>query len=128
MKYTLLDITGDGADELILGKDAIIYAVWTMQDGLTHSLDSTYPEGNVIEHYAFVDGQPFHHYLQPTNAGYCRKILNVEYRQAEGTWILDKSKDGSGWEEISEEKAIEIIDYYSRIELDMKPVREFPIN
>lgn len=132
MYYNLRDITGDGEEELILGKNGVIYAIWTIRDGLTRSLDSTYPEGylcegNVIEHYAFVDGQHFHHYLQPNNAGYSTKIINIEYRRAEGTWILDDSRDGSGWEEISEEKAMEMIGRYPRLELDMKPVKEYPL-
>lgn len=133
MQFTLRDITGDGQEELILGKDGIIYAVWTIRDGMTDCLDGTYPEGylcegDVIEHYAFLDGKPFHHYWQPTNEGYCTKVLSVEYRRADGTWILDESKDGSGWEEISEEKAMEIIGRYPRVELDMKPVKEFPMD
>ena len=133
MTYSLRDITNDEQEELILGKNGMIYAIWTIQNGVTKSLDSTYPEGylcegNVIEHYRFVDGQPFHLYLMPTNEGYCRKLLNVEYRLAEGTWILDESQDGSGWDEISEERAQEIIAGFSRVELDMKPIKEFPMN
>lgn len=132
MEFTLRDITGDGQEELILGKKGVIYAVWTIRDGVTACLDGTYPEGylcegNVIEHYAFLDGQHFHHYRKPTNDGYCTKLLDVEYHRTEGTWILNESQDGSGWEEISEEKAMEIIGRYPRLELDMKPVKEFPM-
>ena len=119
MEFTLRDITGDGQEELILGKKGVIYAVWTIRDGVTACLDGTYPEGylcegNVIEHYAFLDGQHFHHYRKPTNDGYCTKLLDVEYHRTEGTWILNESQDGSGWEEISEEKAMEIIGRYPR--------------
>ena len=130
MEYTLRDVTGDGEDELLLGKNNNIYAIWTIQDGVTDHLEGGYPEGylcegNVMEHYSFLDGQPFHFYRQLTNDGDSKKILDVEYCRAEGTWILD---DGSGREEISEEKAMEIIARFPRIEIDMKPVKEFPMN
>lgn len=133
MEYTLKDVTDDGEEELILGKNGSIYAIWTIRDGVTNQLEGAYPEGylcegNVIEHYSFLDGQPFHFYRQLTNEGYSTKILNVEYHRATGAWVLDESDDGSIQEEISEEKAMEIIDSFVRIELDMTPVKEFPMS
>lgn len=129
MEYTLRDVTGDGDEELLLGKNGHIFEIWTIRDGVTVSLEGTYPEGylcegNVFEHYGFLDGQPFHFYRQLTNDGYSTKILNVMYRQATGTWVLDKSGNE---EMISEEQASEIINSFARIDLSMTPVREFPI-
>lgn len=129
MEYTLRDVTGDGEEELLLGKNGCIFEIWTIRDGVTVSLEGTYPEGylcdgNIFEHYGFLDGQPFHFYRQLTNNGYSTKILNVMYQRATGTWVLDKS----GNEEIiSEEQATEIINSFVRIDLSMMPVREFPI-
>lgn len=133
MEYTLRDVTGDGEEELLLGKNGSIYAIWTIWDGVTEHLEGGYPEGylcegNVFEHYSFLDGQHFHFYRQLTNDGHSTKILDVYYERATENWILDQSNDGSGREEISEDEAMKIIAGFSRVELDMKPVKEFPLN
>ncbi len=129
MEYTLRDVTGDGDEELLLGKNGSIFEIWTIRDGVTVSLEGACPEGylcegNIFEHYGFLDGQPFHFYRQLTNHGYSTKILNVMYQRATGTWVLDKSGNE---EMISEEQASEIMNSFVRIDLSMIPVREFPI-
>ena len=45
MEYTLRDVTGDGEEELLLGKNGSIYAIWTIWDGVTEHLEGGYPEG-----------------------------------------------------------------------------------
>lgn len=131
MEYTLMDVTGDGEDELILGKGGFVKEIWTMIDGKTFHMTGSYAEGylcegNVFEHYVFMDGQPFHFYFQLCEDGHAR--MNVEYDTNNETWLLDESEDGSGYEAISEERAMELIDSFVRIELDMKPVSEFPMD
>lgn len=129
-EYTLQDVTDDGENELLLGKNGSIFAIWTMKDGVTHHLEGGYPEGylcegNVFEHYTFLDGQPFHFYRQLTNGGYSAMILNIGYHRAVGAWLLEKPD--SEPEQISEEEAMKIIDSFIRIEMDMKPICGFPL-
>lgn len=132
MEYALLDVTGDGEEELLLGKNGSIHAIWTMTDGVTDHLQGGYPEGylcegNVFEHYSFLDGQPSHFYIRMRMEGKSEKILEVEYSRHDGAWFLDESADGTGRKKISEEEAMEIIGRYPRMELDMKPVKDFPM-
>ena len=53
------------------------------------------------------------------------KTLQVEYSRAVGAWYLE---DSVGRKEISEEEAMEIVAGFPRIELDMSPVKDFPMN
>ena len=129
MEYTLQDVTGDGEAELILGRNGCIHAIWTMRDGVTDALFGAYPEGylcegNVFENYGFLDGQHFHFYHQLTEEGRIMKTLQVEYSRAVGAWYLE---DSAGRKEISEEEAMEIVAGFPRIELDMSPVKDFPM-
>ena len=82
-------------------------------------------EGNVFENYGFLDGQHFHFYHQLTEEGRIMKTLQVEYSRAVGAWYLE---DSVGRKEISEEEAMEIVAGFPRIELDMSPVKDFPMN
>ena len=132
MEYTLLDITGDGTEELILGRDGHIHAVWTIRNGLTEGIASSYYEGylcegNVYESYVFLDGKPYHYYAQIGEDGLMAGLMTVEYDAAQESWILDESQDGTGRTPISEEKAMELINSFVRIPLEMKSVKEYPL-
>lgn len=131
MEYTLLDVTGDGEKELILGRNGRIHEIWTMKDSKTERVSSSYDggylcEGNVYEDYVFLDGKPYHFYSQIRVDGLEEKLLSVEYDAFQASWILDESQDGTGRTPISEEQAIEIINSYVRIPLEMKSVQEYP--
>lgn len=133
MDYTLLDITGDGAEELILGRDGHIHAIWTIRNGLTEGIASSYYEGylcegNVYESYVFLDGKPYHFYSRIGEDGLMERLIDVEYDAVQESWMLDESQDGTGLTPISEERAMEIIDSFVRIPLEMKSVKEYPIN
>ena len=131
MEYTLLDITGDGTEELILGRDGHIHAIWTIRNGLTEGIASSYYEGylcegNVYESYVFLDGKPYHYYSQIGEDGLKENLRTVEYDTFYESWMLDESQDGTGRTPISEEEAMEIINSYVRIPLEMKSVQEYP--
>ena len=131
MEYTLLDITGDGTEELILGRDGHIHAIWTIRNGLTEGIASSYYEGylcegNVYESYVFLDGKPYHYYSQIGEDGLKENLRTVEYDTFYESWMLDESQDGTGRTPISEEEAMEIIDSYVRIPLELKSVQEYP--
>ena len=132
MEYTLLDVTGDGQEELILGKEGHIHAIWTLQGGKTAKIASSYDEGylcagNVYEDYVFLDGKPYHFYFQIGKDGRIEKLMDVEYDAYRGSWMLDESQDGTGLSPISEEQAMEIINSFVRIPLEMKSVQEYPV-
>lgn len=131
MEYTLLDITGDGTEELILGRDGHIHAIWTIRNGLTEGIASSYYEGylcegNVYESYVFLDGKPYHYYSQIGEDGLKENLRTVEYDTFYESWMLDESQDGTGRTPISEEEAMEIINSYVRIPLELKSVQEYP--
>ena len=132
MEYTLLDITGDGTEELILGRDGHIHAIWTIRNGLTEGIASSYYEGylcegNVYESYVFLDGKPYHYYSQIGEDGLMEGLMVVEYDAVKESWMLDESQDGTGLTPISEEKAMELINSFVRIPLEMKSVQEYPL-
>lgn len=131
MGYTLLDVTGDGEEELILGRNGRIHEIWTVRDGKTDRVASSYDggylcEGNVYEDYVFLDGKPYHFYFQIRQDGLKERLRSVEYDTYYESWMLDESQDGTGRTPISEEEAMEIIDSYVRIPLELKSVQEYP--
>lgn len=133
MDYALLDITGDGQDELILGRDGHINEIWTIRDGITTQLQGSYSEGylcqgQVFEHYVFLDGKPYHHYSRLGSNGYFEPVLTVEYRTTEGSWFTENYEDETERKAITEAEAREIIAQFPRIPVEMTPVREFPID
>lgn len=133
MEYTLLDVTGDGTEELILGRDGYIHEIWTVRDGKTARVTSSHYEGylcqgNVYEDYVFLDGKPYHFYSRIDADGYAERLLDVEYDAYRESWMLNEFPGETAPQPISEERAMEIIGTYVRIPLDMKPVSEFPVD
>ena len=133
MEYTLLDVTGDGEEDLILGRDGHIHAIWTIRDGKTDRVASSYDEGylcggNVYEDYVFLDGKPYHWYFRINTDGRLEQLMEVNYDTYSGSWMLDESEDGTGSTPISEEQATQIIDSFVRIPLEMESVQAFPMN
>ena len=132
MEYTLLDVTGDGAEELILGREGHIHEIWTIRDGKTGRVTSSYYEGylcqgNVYEDYVFLDGKPYHFYSRIDADGCAERLLDVEYDATCGSWMLNEFPGETAPQPISEERAMEIIGTFARIPLEMKPVSEFPV-
>ena len=133
MEYTLLDVTVDGEEELILGREGHIHAIWTIREGKTDRVASSYDGGylcggNVYEDYVFLDGKPYHWYFRINTDGRLEQLMEVNYDTYSGSWMLDESEDGTGSTPISEEQAAQIIDSFVRIPLEMKSVQAFPMN
>lgn len=131
MAYALLDVTGDGEEELLLGREGKVQAIWTMKGGKTEKLAGS-TEGylcqeNVFESYDFNDGQPWHHYVKLEADGRAQMILEIGYEAVSESWWLREVGDDSRGEAVSEERAMEIIGGFPRIEVEMKPVKEFDI-
>ena len=54
-------------------------------------------------------------------------LMTVEYDAVKESWMLDESQDGTGLTPISEERAMELINFFVRIPLEMKSVKEYPL-
>lgn len=130
-EYALLDVTGDGQEELILGRDGQIVTIWTMRDGKTFQITGSgyLCEGEVFEVYHFVDGKPYHMYLEgvPGSQSYFEKLLyQVEYTTDRG-WLLYEGYDNMDGKEITEEQAKKIIASHPRRTLTMTAIEKFPM-
>ena len=133
MEYALWDVNGDGQEELIFGRDGHICEIWTMQDGKTAGfMGSWYEgylcEGNVYEDYVFLSGQPYHYYHRLGSGTEFSSILGVYYDIYYESWMLKDFESGTEVTQITEERAKEIMASFPRISLEMKPVREFPLD
>lgn len=128
MKYCLMDANGDGEEDLILGRNGNISAIWTMKDGKTAGLAGSWAQGYLCEGYIFElavteDGSHFHSYRNlKTGEG----LGEVSYYPSDGVWHYQKGNDP---QEITEEEAFEIMNSFVHVELpEMKSVKEFPMN
>lgn len=133
MEYVLVDVTGDGEEELILGKNGSIKTIWIIREGKTYhmagaSSDGYLCDGNVLGEYNFTDGSPNYFFLHFDEDGFATRTIYVSYDSAVGKWRYQDSEVSETPKEITEEKAMEIINSYTRIDLDWKPVSEFPMN
>ena len=131
MDYALLDVNGDGQEDLLLGREGYINEIWTMQNGITSRVTATANrgyicQGNVFEEYVFLDGSPYHLYFQ-LEGGEQKPIVSVMYHAAEGTWVLEGEE--TVWEQqpITEEEAMERIASFPRIPITMQPVKDYPM-
>lgn len=135
MNFCLLDVTGDGEEDLLLGKDGHIRTIWSMVDGKTSCISvadvGILCEGNILWDYRYLDGAGYNWYYRLNQDSFMTPILRVEYSVSEETWWkIDpaKSESKDDWEKISEEQAQEIVDSYTPVSLDWKSVQEFPMN
>ena len=128
MRYCLMDANGDGAEDLILGRDGNVNAIWTMKDGKTVGLQSSWAQGYLCEGYIYElavleNGSHFHSYR---NLMTREDLGQVSYYPSDGIWRYQK---GDEVEELTEEEAFEIMNSYVHVELpEMKSVKEFPMN
>lgn len=128
MRYCLMDANGDGAEDLILGRDGNVNAIWTMKDGKTVGLQSSWAQGYLCEGYIYElavleNGSHFHSYR---NLMTREDLGQVSYYPSDGIWRYQK---GDEVEELTEEEAFAIMNSYVHIELpEMKSVKEFPID
>lgn len=132
--YALRDITGDGVEELFLGRDGSFGTIRTLRDGKTTTLFSQgmdtgmyLCEGNIIlskeyfqEHWSYV-------FIRLEGDIYA-VLEEVRYDPWEESWYVTRNGDESTKCFISEEKAEEIVASYPVVDLGMKPVSEYPLD
>ena len=133
-QYSFYDLNGDGVDELLLGWDGAILDWLEIENGevMFHGYGESYLcEGNVLELYQAQDT-------------YCDIEQHTYYKSASGE-IRDRDKivsvkrEGNQWyrshdiyerdkTEISQDEAATIMAKYPRIQLDWKPLMEYPLD
>jgi len=141
LQYTFYDVNGDGAQELLIGSDGAITEWLALRDGqvIPYGIAACYLcEGYVREYYETADElSDFerHGYFAPESEGAyfaddpeADGELIVGITCMQGKWY--QSKDYYWYEdaEISEADARRIIAKYPRIQLDWKPLMEYPLD
>lgn len=139
-QYAYYDLTGDGQEELLLGHDGAFTEWLTMQNGevvwQAPWNDSFLCEGRVLELYQGPDeywnGEK-HFYFAPVSdtaicEGYNHGELITSACRVGDQWYYCKDFDGFEKKEISAEDAAATIAKYPRIELDWKPLMDYPLD
>lgn len=137
--YTLMDLDGDGQEELITrdaiseiaGERHLLLNIHTIRDGELVFLEilgiSNICEGGILESAEdFVqseDRKDFHAYYRYTGNA-VQHIETIRMEPISKYWSHRVA--GGEYQPVSEEKAQSIINSYKRIELDMKPFTEYP--
>ena len=139
-QYIFYDLNGDGVDELLLGQDGAFLDWLEMENGevMFHGYGESYLcEGNVLEQYqapdrywdgerhtyfAFADGTA----AFKDDGGLGNVIANIQ--RLGGQWY--RYPDPNGWEstEISQDEAAAIMAKYPRIQLEWKPLMDYPLD
>lgn len=139
-QYSFYDLNGDGVDELLLGQDGAFLDWLEMENGevMFHGYGESYLcEGNVLEQYqapdrywdgerhtyfAFADGTA----AFKDDGGLGNVIANIQ--RLGGQWY--RYPDPNGWEstEISQDEAAAIMAKYPRIQLEWKPLMDYPLD
>lgn len=131
-QYSFYDLNGDGVDELLLGQDGAFLDWLEMENGevVLHGFgDATYIcQGNIVEEYQAPDmywNIEWHHYYKSVTG--------------DGDRIVSVKRDGDKWyrsydifdrdeTEISQTEAEAIIAKYPRIQLEWKPLMDYPLD
>lgn len=120
--YALMDLDGDGVDEILLGNaHGQLYEMADMQNGEVTVRFVTYVcEGNILERYCeddYEDGSIRHTYSTSSDF-----IAELRYLPASGQWV---SLTQESEQRITAAEARQLMASYPRIELDMKPISEY---
>lgn len=142
MTYALHDVNGDGTEELIVCGYGALYDIISSRDGdsfLYFNADNLPAspviyicENNVMEIYDSMTGSHYYFKAEAEGASFIVGLYinnNIENSQW-GRFSDIPTGDESKWnlEGITEEEVNNIIASHPRVELDWKPISEFPIN
>lgn len=142
-QYALYDLTGDGVEDLLVDTHGYgaITEWYTMEDGEVQTdfgmsvflcegrvLESHFPDagsGDYALHcYQKAIGDTALMDMDPDTEEECMTALQM----IDGTWYQSKVPDTLERQEISSEEAKAVMAQYPRIQLDWKPLMEYPIS
>ena len=141
--YLLMDLNGDGVDELITrdkrishgGQDYLMLNVFTIRDGELVELSAGHTfayilEGGILEEteelYGSENGGEYYHYYRCT----CDGMESIEKIVRDpSTLIWGRVDQEHGGRDVSEEEAMSVVNYYreKRLNLQMEPFSEYPM-
>lgn len=132
--YTLMDLNGDGVDELICrdvetktnGVASLALSMHTIVNGeiSEQSICAYICEGGILEECSeYGDGGSYHQYSRLTVDGV--EVIEKIVRDP-STLYWGRVEAGKDGRTVTEEEAMSVINSYERMELDMKPFTEYP--
>lgn len=129
--FALLDVNGDGAEELLLGREDSFGTIRTMRDGKAYTLlsfgmdfGSYLCQDNIVMHNDSV-GNPNYYAFYKLDGYEAKPIEQVGYDEWEEQWFREKNGEITY---VTEEEAKDIIASYGRIEVEMTPISEYPFD
>lgn len=129
-RYCKRDVSGDGQRELILDTGDYL-GIYTIFAGEVRSLTPTAVdylcEGNVLESHSAFDGWIVHSY-ELADGTSIRPLHHITYDPNTRQWTRSDGSRSGEETVITEAEAQSIIGSYTRIQLDMKPLAEYPLN
>lgn len=143
LRYALMDLNGDGVEELLLASNTVyrydgnensFFQILSMKDGKTFYLGGNANlhlcEGNILERYmADESGGIIYEYYKIEDTALVQTDYLTYFIGLGATqpgWNRDTNGDGAFDEFPTEEEVMEIVNSHKKIDIDFKPVSEFP--
>ena len=138
--YALYDVNGDGIEDLFLGSETDSFGtIYTMHEGKTYTVLSfgidrySYLCENGIVMHNDPMGSPDNYYFykigEVNGDGMDAQFIDsVGYDMWDETWVRTVDGYYGNREHITEEEAMDIIESYGCIVLDMKPISQYPMD
>lgn len=133
-QYIFYDLNGDGVDELLLGRDGAFFDWPEMENGevMFHGYGESYLcEGNVLELYQAQDTYwdiEQHTYYKSASGEIRDRDKIVSVKREGNQWYRSHDIYERDKTEISQDEAAAIMAKYPRIQLDWKPLVDYPLD
>ena len=133
-QYSFYDLTGDGVDELLLGQDGAFTDWLEMENGevMFRGYGESYLcEGNVLELYKAQDTYwdiEQHTYYKSASGEIRDRDKIVSVKREGNQWYRSHDIYERDKTEISQDEAAAIMAKYPRIQLEWKPLMDYPLD